>query len=113
MIRADILTQFPDGTPLKLRRGTDAELEQNVLGGSTLLLDVHGTSKDTLPPNEIIEEPYATLEPPVRAELETRGYRFVNQGWNGDIQAIVIESSGVSAVSDPRGRGVARVLSPP
>ncbi len=66
-----------------------------------------------LPPNEIIEEPYATLEPKVRAELEARGYRFVNQGWNGDIQAIVIEPSGVSAVSDPRGRGVARVLSPP
>ncbi len=66
-----------------------------------------------LPPNEIVEEPYATLEPKVRAELETRGYRFVNQGWNGDIQAIVIERSGVSAVSDPRGRGVARVLSPP
>jgi ABC-type transporter Mla subunit MlaD len=55
LIRADILTQFPDGTPLKLRRGTDAELEQNVLGGSTLLLDVHGTSKDTLPPGEVIE----------------------------------------------------------
>ena len=55
LVRADILTQFPDGTPLKLRRGTDAELEQNVLGGSTLLLDVHGTSKDTLPPGEIIE----------------------------------------------------------
>jgi ABC-type transporter Mla subunit MlaD len=55
LIRADILTQFPDGTPLKLRRGTDAELEQNVLGGSTLLLDVHGNSKDTLPPGEIIE----------------------------------------------------------
>lgn len=55
MIRADIVSLFPDGTPLKLRRGTDAELEQNVLGGSTLLLDVHGNSKDTLPPGEIIE----------------------------------------------------------
>jgi ABC-type transporter Mla subunit MlaD len=55
LIRATILTRFPDGTPLRLRRGTDAELEQNVLGGSTLLLDVHGTSKDTLPPGEIIE----------------------------------------------------------
>ena len=66
-----------------------------------------------LPPNEIVEEPYATLAPKVRAELEARGYRFVNQGWNGDVQAIVIEPSGVSAVSDPRGHGVARVLSPP
>jgi len=66
-----------------------------------------------LPPNEIIEEPYATVEPKVRSELKRRGYTLVNQGWNGDIQAIVIDASGVSAVSDPRGRGVARVLSPP
>ncbi|MFI5207363.1 MAG: MlaD family protein [Gemmatimonadales bacterium] len=54
-IRADILAQFPDGTPLTLRRGTDAELEINVLGGSTLLLDVHGDSRDTLRPGEVIE----------------------------------------------------------
>src|SRR4029077_18641561 len=66
-----------------------------------------------LPPNQIIEEPYATLEPKVRSELKARGYTLVNQGWNGDIQAIVIDASGVSAVSDPRGRGVARVLSAP
>ena len=44
VIRAEMLAQFPDGTPLRLRKGTDAELEQGLLGGSTLLLDVHGTS---------------------------------------------------------------------
>src|SRR5437016_11169360 len=33
---------------------------------------------------------------------------FVNQGWSGDIQAIAVGSDGVSAISDPRGRGVAR-----
>ena len=76
LIRADILTQFPDGTPLKLRRGTDAELEQNVLGGSTLLLDVHGTSKDMLPPGEIIEHsaPVRLGDPaPHRAHAERGG----------------------------------------
>ncbi len=63
-----------------------------------------------LPPDTLFEEPFATLAPAVRAELTARGYRFVNQGWNGDIQAIAVGSDGVSAISDPRGRGVARVL---
>ena len=63
-----------------------------------------------LPPNTLFEEPFATLDPKVRDELRARGYRFENQGWNGDIQAIVIDSSGTHAVSDPRGRGAARVL---
>lgn len=63
-----------------------------------------------LPPNTLFEEPYATLDPSVRAALEQRGYVFVNQGWNGDIEAIAVGTSGTVAVSDPRGRGVARVL---
>src|SRR4029077_6528120 len=50
IIRAQMLAQFPDGTPLRLRKGTDAELEQSLLGGSTLLLDVHGTSHPMLKP---------------------------------------------------------------
>jgi gamma-glutamyltranspeptidase/glutathione hydrolase len=65
-----------------------------------------------LPPDILFEEPYATLDPTVHLALEARGYKFVNQGWNGDIQVIVVEGSGVSAVADPRGRGVARVLRP-
>lgn len=60
------------------------------------------------PPDTIFEEPYAGLEPAVRAELITRGYKLVQQDWNGDIQVIVLGASGVAAVSDPRGRGVAR-----
>jgi hypothetical protein len=46
----------------------------------------------------------------VRAALVARGYTFANQGFNGDIQAIVVGASGAVAVADPRGRGVARVL---
>ncbi len=65
-----------------------------------------------LPPDTIIEEPYATLDPAVRAALAARGYTFVNQGWNGDIQVVVVGDLGASAVSDPRGRGVGRVLAP-
>ena len=63
-----------------------------------------------LPPNTLFEEPYGTLDPAVRAALGARGYVFVNQGWNGDIEAIAAGPSGTVAVSDPRGRGVARVL---
>jgi gamma-glutamyltranspeptidase/glutathione hydrolase len=67
-----------------------------------------------LPPDTLFEDPYAKLDPAVRTALIARGYRLVDQGWNGDIQAIVVGASGDTvAVSDPRGRGVARVLRPP
>jgi gamma-glutamyltranspeptidase / glutathione hydrolase len=65
-----------------------------------------------LPPDTIFEEPYATLDPTVRQALVDRGYTFVNQGWNGDVEVIAVAASGISAVSDPRGRGVARVFLP-
>ena len=66
-----------------------------------------------LPAETLIEEPYAVLEPTVRTALIARGYQFLNRGWNGDVQAIVLASGQEVAVSDPRGRGVARVLRPP
>ncbi|MHB8813255.1 MAG: gamma-glutamyltransferase [Steroidobacteraceae bacterium] len=62
------------------------------------------------PRDTLFEEPYATIGAGARSELMARGYKFVQQGWNGDVQVITIAASGVSAVSDPRGRGVARVL---
>ncbi len=62
------------------------------------------------PPDTIFEEPYAGLEPAVRAELITRGYKLVRQDWNGDIQVVALGACGVTAVSDPRGRGVARLV---
>ena len=65
-----------------------------------------------LPADTLIEEPYATLEPTVRTALIARGYRFENRGWNGDVQVIVLAGGQEAAVSDPRGRGVARVLRP-
>jgi gamma-glutamyltranspeptidase / glutathione hydrolase len=63
-----------------------------------------------LPPDTLFEEPYATLAPAVIAALEARGYRFVNQGWNGDIEATAVGPGGAEAVADPRGRGVGVVL---
>jgi gamma-glutamyltranspeptidase / glutathione hydrolase len=64
-----------------------------------------------LPSDTLFEEPYAGLDPAVRKALISRGYTFVNQGWNGDIQVVVHDAAGVTAVSDPRGRGEARVSS--
>jgi gamma-glutamyltranspeptidase / glutathione hydrolase len=64
-----------------------------------------------LPADTIVEEPYAVLEPTVRTALIGRGYKFVNRGWNGDVEAIALAEGKEVAVSDPRGRGVARVLS--
>jgi gamma-glutamyltranspeptidase / glutathione hydrolase len=67
-----------------------------------------------LPADTLMEEPYAMLEPTVRTGLIGRGYKLVNRGWNGDVEAIVLADGKDKevAVSDPRGRGVARVLSP-
>lgn len=63
-----------------------------------------------LPRDTLFEEPYAALVPAVHAALIARGYTFVTQEWNGDIQAIVVAASDATAAADPRGRGVARVL---
>ena len=65
-----------------------------------------------LPPDTIFEEPYAALHPTARQALIDRGYTFVNQGWNGDVEVILVAASGTESVSDPRGRGAARVLLP-
>jgi len=63
-----------------------------------------------LPENTIIQEPYHALDPEVVKELEAKGYKFSMQGMNGDIQAIRINGTTPEPMSDPRGRGVARVI---
>jgi len=63
-----------------------------------------------LPPDTLFEEPFAGLDPATRAALTARGYRFATQDFNGDVEVIVSEADGLHAAADPRGRGVARVL---
>jgi gamma-glutamyltranspeptidase/glutathione hydrolase len=63
-----------------------------------------------LPPDTLFEEPYGTIDPAARQALIDRGYAFVNQGWNGDMEVIAVTDTGTAAVSDPRCRGVARVF---
>jgi gamma-glutamyltranspeptidase/glutathione hydrolase len=63
-----------------------------------------------LPPNTIFQEPFHQLDPEVIKQLEAKGYTFTMQGFNGDIQAIRIDGETPEPMSDPRGRGVSRVI---
>jgi gamma-glutamyltranspeptidase/glutathione hydrolase len=63
-----------------------------------------------LPPNTIFQEPYHQLDADVIKQLEDKGYKFTMQGFNGDIQAIRIDGDKPEPMSDPRGRGVSRVI---
>jgi len=63
-----------------------------------------------LPPNTIYQEPFHQLDPDVVKQLEAKGYTFSMQGFNGDIQAIRIDGDTPQPMSDPRGRGVSRVI---
>jgi gamma-glutamyltranspeptidase/glutathione hydrolase len=63
-----------------------------------------------LPPNTIFEEPFRALDPDVVKALEAKGYKFTTQDFDGDIQAIRIDDTTPEAMSDPRGRGVSRVI---
>jgi gamma-glutamyltranspeptidase / glutathione hydrolase len=63
-----------------------------------------------LPPNTIFQEPFHQLDPDVIKTLEAKGYKFTMQGFNGDIQAIRIDGDKPEPMSDPRGRGVSRVI---
>jgi gamma-glutamyltranspeptidase/glutathione hydrolase len=77
------------------------------LGQAVAALRVH---HQLLPKDTIFEEPYGRLDAATRQTLETRGYRFENQGWNGDIEAVEVVTAGAVAAADPRGIGVGRVI---
>ncbi|MGQ5521991.1 gamma-glutamyltransferase [Chitinimonas sp. PSY-7] len=64
-----------------------------------------------LPKDTIYFEGYAPLSDEVASELKTMGYTLQDQGWKmGDIQAIRINGNEPETASDPRGRGVGRVV---
>jgi gamma-glutamyltranspeptidase/glutathione hydrolase len=118
-------------TPTILVRNHDVALVIGTPGGSRIFTSVFqvitnwhdfalplpeavGTARvhhQLLPDNVLFEEPYQTIAPTVRDTLMARGYRFENQGWNGDIQAIALNADGRAVVApDPRGTGVGRVF---
>jgi gamma-glutamyltranspeptidase / glutathione hydrolase len=64
-----------------------------------------------LPPDLITYTPSVPLAAPVIAELEQMGYRVEPHAWEfGDVQAVWFTGDAWQAASDPRHRGVARVL---
>ena len=66
-----------------------------------------------LPKDTIYYDAYAPLTGKVADELKAMGYVLEDQGWNmGDIQAIRVDGRRLETASDPRGRGVGRVVKP-
>lgn len=63
-----------------------------------------------LPPNTIFWEPYHPIDGELAKGIEAKGYTLKGQDFSGDIQAILIDGKTPEAVSDPRGRGVSRVI---
>jgi gamma-glutamyltranspeptidase / glutathione hydrolase len=63
-----------------------------------------------LPPNTIFWEPYEPIDGDLAKQVEAKGYVLKGQNFSGDIQAIRIDGDTPEAVSDPRGRGVSRVI---
>lgn len=116
-------------TPSILTKDNKVELVVGTPGGSTIitsvfqvitnLYDFNMPLQDAvavarfhhqlLPKDQITMEPYAALSEDVQNELVKKGYNLTTQGWNlGDIQAIQIVNGQVTAVADPRSRGVAK-----
>ncbi|AJX74047.1 gamma-glutamyltransferase [Burkholderia pseudomallei MSHR2543] len=63
-----------------------------------------------LPPNTIFWEPYHPIDGELAKGIEAKGYTLKGQDFSGDIQVIRIDGKTPEAVSDPRGRGVSRVI---
>ncbi|KAF1006067.1 MAG: Glutathione hydrolase proenzyme [Pseudomonas fluorescens] len=66
-----------------------------------------------LPKDTLFYDSYAPLTGEVADQLKEMGYILKNQGWlMGDIQAIRVTGRTLETASDPRGRGVGRVVKP-
>ena len=64
-----------------------------------------------LPKDTIYYDAYAPLSGKVADELKAMGYTLEDQGWEmGDIQAIRVTGTQLETASDPRGRGVGKVV---
>ncbi|MBC2655012.1 gamma-glutamyltransferase [Pseudomonas sp. MSSRFD41] len=64
-----------------------------------------------LPKDTIYYDAYAPLTGQVADELKAMGYTLEDQGWEmGDIQAIRVDGARLETASDPRGRGVGKVV---
>jgi ABC-type transporter Mla subunit MlaD len=86
VLRLSLLDRFPDGTPLRLPRGTDAEVAAGLLGGTTVLLSVHVDSGGTLAPGDTIDMHRSS------APLEAFG--ALANDLKGTIEAAIVAATG-------------------
>ena len=64
-----------------------------------------------LPQGKIMEgEPFSPIPPDLALQLQARGYTVSTNSFDTDIQAIKITGRDVMPVSDPRGRGLALIV---
>ncbi|WP_246012007.1 gamma-glutamyltransferase [Hydromonas duriensis] len=63
-----------------------------------------------LPKDTIFFEPYKPIRGYLAKALQDRGYKLENQGWTGDVQAILIRQDQPMPVSDPRGTGTSLIV---
>lgn len=86
ILKLSLLDAFADGTPLRLPRGTDAEVESGLLGGSTLLLAVHSDSGGTLGPGDTIDMH--------RSPAAMEAFGALANDLKGTIQAALVAATG-------------------
>ncbi len=78
ILRLSLVDRFPDGTPLRLPRGTSAEVSSALLGGSQLQLTVQSDTGGTLAPGDTIDmqrtgspiEAFASLARDLKGTIE-------------------------------------------
>jgi gamma-glutamyltranspeptidase/glutathione hydrolase len=119
-------------SPTILVRGDDVAMVLGTPGGPTIfttifqivvdIVDFRMTAAEAvaaprfhhqlLPPDLVTFSPAVPLPESTRKALAGRGYRTAPHGFElGDVQVVVRAASGeLTAASDPRGRGVARVV---
>lgn len=64
-----------------------------------------------LPPQTIFYEPYKPIAGELAQQLKNLGYVLKNQEFNGDIQLIEIDKNHPIPITDPRGRGIVKIIS--
>jgi ABC-type transporter Mla subunit MlaD len=86
VIRMSLLDRFPDGTPLRLPRGTTAEVKSGLLGGAQVQLTVLTDSGGTLTPGDTIGMH--------RAPSALESFGSLANDLKGTIQATLVAATG-------------------
>jgi len=86
IVRLSLVDRFPDGTPLRLPRGTSAEVTSALLGGSTLVLNASVDTGGTLAPGDTIGM--------VRASSPIQAFGDLARDLKGTIEQALVSATG-------------------